>query len=105
MTNPAPIERGAEWIDADEWLAYLQATGRCGSFDGSRQLNYSDAAKLAEVRELPYEHLSDGRTLICVGRLLAKLARGTLAYKSETGDQESKVRTLTAVPATTPSSS
>jgi hypothetical protein len=61
-----------QWIDADEWLAQLARSGSIaiGGFacNRTRPLTFDEAAQLATSCRLPYEHHSDGSTLIRVAK-------------------------------------
>jgi protein gp37 len=71
-------KQNGEWIDADEWHDRLRNLGYQISFNGVAfdpvtPLNFEDAALLAGVAgaRRPFEHFSDGSTMIRVGKKAA----------------------------------
>lgn len=69
-------KQNGEWIDADEHFDELSKYAVFRGADGkpfkpARPLNYSDAAIMAQIVGKPFEHHSDGSTLIRVGRKAA----------------------------------
>ena len=78
---PFFFKQHGEWIDADEWLDLVErGPSRIAILGGkaerlwhpARPLNYSDASVLAHVSgDRPFEHQSDGATLIRVGKKAA----------------------------------
>jgi protein gp37 len=61
-----------EWIDADDWLRRLSRDGGCEAYgrryDENRPLNFDEAASFAKDCGYPFEHQSDGSTMIRVGK-------------------------------------
>lgn len=77
---PFFFKQWGKWLDADQLLTRIEAGPSFIVKDGerwqpTRPLNYADAAFLADTLGHPYEHHSDGSTMLCLdkrraGRLL-----------------------------------
>ncbi len=68
---PFFFKQWGEWIGADQWLREIQADGSRLTVCGralQTPLNFHDAQAVAEMSGAPFQHQSDGSTLLRVGR-------------------------------------
>ena len=76
-------KQNGEFIDADEWMLHLTRGGANQAYgidyNPAFPLNFAEAERLAAYAGFPFEHQSDGSTLIRVGKRYA----GRLLYGVE----------------------